>query len=371
MPSVSISPPAKFSSELVTGLPLAGGKLYTYEAGTSTLYDTYTDSTGATANTNPVILDARGEANVWLEQGVAYKYVLKDSLDVLIWTVDQINSAPAGGFTQLFGNGTVSAPSISFLNSTGMGFYRISNNVMGLATAGALAVTFDASQNVGIGVTPTTKLDVNGTGKIRGALTVTTGGATITGNSSVTGTFGVTGATTLTGATTVAGGVFSTRGFVDNATAAAWNIDSSGRLLNNGDTQVQFAAERSGSTQTAGTTIIFNGESYDIGAGFNSTTGVFTAPVAGDYSFSATVETTNSSGANIGFQMRIVCSSAGSVASQSTVQPTASVWATNVHVSSVRLAAGETVSIVSNTALSATFYINNVTYSRFTGVLLG
>ncbi len=150
MPDVTISPPPKFSSSDILGAPLVGGLLYTYLAGTSTPYATYTDQTGTIANANPVVLDARGEANVWLEQGVAYKFALHDALNNLIWTVDNINAAPGGGATGLFGNGTVSAPSISFLNSTGMGFYRISNNVLGVATAGANAIAIDASQNVGI-----------------------------------------------------------------------------------------------------------------------------------------------------------------------------------------------------------------------------
>ncbi|MFS7020210.1 hypothetical protein, partial [Pseudomonas aeruginosa] len=46
--------------------PLAGGQLFTYQAGTSTPAATYTDSTASTANLNPVILNARGEASVWL-----------------------------------------------------------------------------------------------------------------------------------------------------------------------------------------------------------------------------------------------------------------------------------------------------------------
>jgi len=61
------------------GTPLVGGKLYTYAAGTTTPSATYTDSTGASANTNPIILDSRGEANVWLS-GSLYKFELKDSV---------------------------------------------------------------------------------------------------------------------------------------------------------------------------------------------------------------------------------------------------------------------------------------------------
>jgi hypothetical protein len=75
------------------GNPLASGQLYTYAAGTSTPLATYTDNTAGTPNTNPVILNARGEANVWLTPGQYYKFVLQDSLGNTIWTVDQI-SAP-------------------------------------------------------------------------------------------------------------------------------------------------------------------------------------------------------------------------------------------------------------------------------------
>ena len=62
-------------------VPLVGGKVYFYAAGTTTPKDTYTDEGGLTANTNPVILDARGEANIWLGDG-AYKMVVTDSAGV-------------------------------------------------------------------------------------------------------------------------------------------------------------------------------------------------------------------------------------------------------------------------------------------------
>jgi hypothetical protein len=79
------------------GAPLIGGKVYTYAAGTTSALATYTDSTGVTANTNPVILDTRGEAAIWLSPA-SYKFVLKDSNDVTIWTSDNLgglNISPA------------------------------------------------------------------------------------------------------------------------------------------------------------------------------------------------------------------------------------------------------------------------------------
>jgi hypothetical protein len=63
------------------GAPLAGGKLYSYAAGTSTPLATYTDQGGGTPNANPTILDSSGEASVWLGP-LAYKLDLFSALDV-------------------------------------------------------------------------------------------------------------------------------------------------------------------------------------------------------------------------------------------------------------------------------------------------
>ena len=68
------------------GNPLAGGLLYTYKAGSDDPKATYTDFTGNTANANPVVLDANGEASVWLRG--TYKMVLKDAQGVQQWSVD-------------------------------------------------------------------------------------------------------------------------------------------------------------------------------------------------------------------------------------------------------------------------------------------
>ena len=74
------------------GAPLVGGKIYTYAAGTTTPLATYTDSGAGTANTNPIILNSLGQANIWLSTAT-YKFSVYTSADVLLYTVDNI-SAP-------------------------------------------------------------------------------------------------------------------------------------------------------------------------------------------------------------------------------------------------------------------------------------
>lgn len=78
------------------GNPLVGGKLYSYASGTTTAKVTYTDATLTTPNTNPILLDARGEADVWLGSG-AYTFSLRGADDVTILTEDGIAAPePAG-----------------------------------------------------------------------------------------------------------------------------------------------------------------------------------------------------------------------------------------------------------------------------------
>lgn len=74
------------------GDPLAGGLLYTYNAGTTTPVSTYTSRSGAAYNTNPIVLDSSGRtpAEIWLEGGVLYKFVLKDSTFVQVGSYDNI-----------------------------------------------------------------------------------------------------------------------------------------------------------------------------------------------------------------------------------------------------------------------------------------
>lgn len=94
---------AQFFSD--TGAPLVGGKLYTYAAGTSTPLATYTSQAGTSANTNPIILNSRGEADIWLS-ALSYKFALTTDAGAPVWTIDNVEGradytveSPDGGFT--------------------------------------------------------------------------------------------------------------------------------------------------------------------------------------------------------------------------------------------------------------------------------
>jgi hypothetical protein len=74
------------------GTPLSGGLLYTYLAGTTTAAATFTSSTGLSAHSNPIVLDAGGRVpeEVWLTADTTYKFVLQDADAVLIGSWDNI-----------------------------------------------------------------------------------------------------------------------------------------------------------------------------------------------------------------------------------------------------------------------------------------
>ena len=93
MTTAFLSPTPVFRAVDNNGNALVGGLLYTYAAGSSTPIATYTDSTGATPNANPIVLNGRGECGIWLIPNVVYKFVLNDSAGNLIWSIDQITNS--------------------------------------------------------------------------------------------------------------------------------------------------------------------------------------------------------------------------------------------------------------------------------------
>ena len=123
MAVVFLSPVGGAAAQFFTnsGVPLTGGKLYTYAAGTTTPQTTYTSSNGVTAHTNPIILDSAGRVpggEIWLT-AVSYKFVLNTSTDVLIATYDNITG--------------IGAAALQVQNFTGTG----SQTVFTLTTASA------------------------------------------------------------------------------------------------------------------------------------------------------------------------------------------------------------------------------------------
>lgn len=75
------------------GDPAVGYKLYTYETGTTTPKPTYTDADGSIPNANPIVLDSRGEATIYLDGGL-YTFVLKTPAEATIWTRDDVFGPP-------------------------------------------------------------------------------------------------------------------------------------------------------------------------------------------------------------------------------------------------------------------------------------
>ena len=87
-----------------TNRPLAGGLMYTYKAGTTTNATTYSDDSGA-PNTNPIVLDTDGECNLYLDDDVIYRIILKNAAGVTQFDKDNISS-----------NGAKDAAVLSFEN---------------------------------------------------------------------------------------------------------------------------------------------------------------------------------------------------------------------------------------------------------------
>jgi hypothetical protein len=146
----------------INGEPLVGGKVYTYQAGTTTPQATYTDNTGATANPNPVILNARGEASIWLS-GANFKFKLTDANDVEIWTVDYISAPISGVSPALSGNVTIdtssSSPALK-ITQTGTGLaFRVQDE----ADPDSTPTVVDNQGRLGVGTaSPSEKVDISG-----------------------------------------------------------------------------------------------------------------------------------------------------------------------------------------------------------------
>jgi hypothetical protein len=105
------------------GVPLAGGLIYTYQAGSSTPLVTYTDNGGTIANANPIVLDSSGRVpnEIWLLQGYSYKFVIQSATGTSLISLDNLygilQTAPAvtntvpSGLIAIWSGSTGSIPS--------------------------------------------------------------------------------------------------------------------------------------------------------------------------------------------------------------------------------------------------------------------
>lgn len=157
------------------GDPLSGGFVYTYEAGTTTPRPTYTNQGGGTPCTNPIVLDAAGRAEFWLDNSAAYKYVVQSSAGVTIKTVDNVQPFSTASGLAVLGN--ISANTI------------VGNNTGGSTTPIALTV---AQVQAMLGLSPTygaiygfIPFGVSATTNANAAMTITAGQATDSTNAAI------------------------------------------------------------------------------------------------------------------------------------------------------------------------------------------
>jgi len=115
------------------GVVLSGGRIYTYAAGTTNPQATYTSAAGDPQNANPIILNSAGRLpeDLWLTEGLKYKFVLKDSNDVQIGEYDDI-----GGIND------ISTESITWSTITGTPTTVAGYGITNALTTTAAAATY-------------------------------------------------------------------------------------------------------------------------------------------------------------------------------------------------------------------------------------
>jgi len=142
MAQVLVKPKVQFFDD--NGDPLVGGKVYTYEAGTTTPLATYTDKDEGTPNANPVILDSRGEADIWLSNA-NYKVVVHNSEDVEIYTVDDVKSINNGVIdTDKLANSSVTTQKIA---NKAVTFDKIASGALGNVSINSITEDYTITEN--------------------------------------------------------------------------------------------------------------------------------------------------------------------------------------------------------------------------------
>ena len=146
------------------GIPLSGGLLYTYAAGTSTPLATYTSISGNIANSNPIVLDAAGRVpnEIWITTGYGYKFVLQTATSVSIATWDNIPSNAPSPFAN---DASSIAYEEGYTVTAGNFIVGLSYQILSIGTTNFVAIGA-ASNTVGVYFTATGVGSGTGTAKL-------------------------------------------------------------------------------------------------------------------------------------------------------------------------------------------------------------
>lgn len=171
---VTLAPIPQFFALDSSGRPLGFGCVFAFQSGTTTPIATYTDASGVTPNTNPVILNAAGSANIWLLSGQAYTLRVKGfggsncANGPTRYTVNGIG----GGSSQIVSNVAASTtPQFTTIAQNQLFTFTLTSNAVSLPLVvnniqAPAFISFQISQNASGGFTFTWPVNVIGGGVV-------------------------------------------------------------------------------------------------------------------------------------------------------------------------------------------------------------
>jgi hypothetical protein len=310
-------------------LPLNGGFLNTFQAGTSTPIATFANNLGSIQNSTTMQLgpDGRFAGAIWLLSGQAYKFQLTDSTGFQIWIVDNVSGI----------NDSSQIVSAEWIASGAVPTYSSATT---FTTPGNTTTTFQPGRRVKATVTA---------GTVYGTV--------------FTSTFGVSTTVVL---------IMDTGQVLDNGL----NLVQVGLLGESNPSipqilpynTIAFHVHRN-AAQTSGTTILFDTvDNQSGGTNYATGTGLFTAPVTGYYLLCHGIHFVQSTGGPTAIGSSILVNGVTVLTSSRPDVPTGNPNFTGGSTIAF-MSATQTASITC-TSLAANLSVNGGTDCHFSGCLL-